>query len=77
MSLTEQQRDLLTALDDDEWRMVNYRLGPFNPWTAHELVQQGLAEARERERKAGAHVFRRTAAGRDAIEGLARVRHRQ
>jgi len=40
MPLTEKQRDLLAALDDNEWRMVNYRLGPFNRWMAHELVRR-------------------------------------
>jgi hypothetical protein len=54
--LTDTQREVLNALDDDEWRMVNYRLGNFCPWTARELVRMGLAEARERER--GAHVYR-------------------
>jgi len=59
---------LLHALDDQEWRSVSYRLGNFHPWMAHELVKHGLAEERPRERKSGAYVFRRTAAGRAALK---------
>lgn len=63
MILTEQQRALLDALDEQEWRTVGYRLGNFHPWMADELVKLGLVERREREHKRGAHVYRRTAAG--------------
>jgi hypothetical protein len=64
MSLTEKQRQLLSALDDEEWRSVGYRLGNFRPSDADELVSEGLAERRERDRKRGAHVYRRTVEGR-------------
>ena len=67
MSLTQKQRDLLGALDDSEWRTVGYRLGAFHPWMADELVALGLAECRARERKPGAHVYRRTPEGRESL----------
>ena len=72
MSLTEQQRALLGALDDQEWRTVGYRLGAFHPWMADELVELGLAECRARERKRGAHVYRRTPAGHETLAILQR-----
>jgi hypothetical protein len=67
MTLTEKQRQLLACLDDQEWRRVGYRLGEFHPWMADALVSEGLAERRVRERKPGAHLYRRTAAGRRAL----------
>jgi hypothetical protein len=60
-SLTQEQRALLVALDPLEWRKVNYRLGPFNPWTANELVRLGVAERRPRPKKAGAFEYRQLA----------------
>jgi hypothetical protein len=63
MALTEEQLELLRKLDDHEWRTVGYRLGNFYPWMADELVREGLAESRQRKRKRGAHVYRRTVAG--------------
>jgi hypothetical protein len=68
MPLSPEQLELLSMLDDDEWRSVGYRMGNFHPWMAHELVREGLAEVRERLRKPGAHVFRRTALGRAALD---------
>jgi hypothetical protein len=73
MNLTEKQWELLRALDDEEWRSVGYRLGPFFGWNAWELVREGLAERRPRERKPGAHVYRRTAAGRAAVDASKRA----
>ena len=58
-NLTKEQRALLAALDPVEWRSVGYRLGPFYPWMANELVDLGLAERRPRPRKAGAYEYRR------------------
>ena len=66
-NLTDKDRELLAALDDQEWRTVGYRLGNFFPWDADELVSRGLAERRERDRKKGAHEYRLTAAGRNAL----------
>ena len=62
--MTEHQRALLAALDDEEWRSVGYRFGPFTPGDAEQLVWMGLVERRPRERKSGAHEYRRTAAAR-------------
>jgi hypothetical protein len=66
--MTDTQRALLAALDDEEWRRVGYRLGPFTPGDAEELIWMGLAEHRPRERKPGAHEYRRTAAARTRIK---------
>ena len=60
-NLTQQQRALLLVLNPIEWRKVNYRLGPFNPWTANELVHLGMAERRPRPKKAGAFKYRQPA----------------
>jgi hypothetical protein len=60
-NLTKEQRSLLDALDLVEWRSVGYRLGPFHPWMAAELVRLGLAERRPRPKKAGAFEYRRLA----------------
>lgn len=57
--LTEEQHALLAVLDPVEWRHVGYRLGPFHPWMANELVHLGLAERRPRPRKNGAFEYRR------------------
>jgi hypothetical protein len=57
--LTNEQRALMAALDPVEWRSVGYRMGPFHPWMADELVHLGLAERRPRPRKRGAHEYRR------------------
>ena len=65
--LSPEQLELLSKLDDDEWRSAGYRMGNFHPWMAHELVEEGLAECCERPRKPGARMFRRTAAGRAAL----------
>jgi hypothetical protein len=51
MTSEEKLGALLAALDEVEWRSVGYRLGPFFPWMADELVGRGLAERRERSRK--------------------------
>lgn len=60
-NLTNEQHALLTALDPVEWRHVGYRLGPFHPWMANELVSLELAERRPRPRKTGAFEYRRIA----------------
>ena len=73
-TLTEEQRVLLTALDPVEWRKVNYRLGPFNPWTANELVRLGLAERRPRPKKAGAFEYRLTATAQHEVRSERRPR---
>jgi len=65
--MTDRQIALLAALDDEEWRSVGYRLGAFTPGEAWELVWLGLSERRPRERKPGAHEYRRTTAGRAAL----------
>jgi hypothetical protein len=58
-NLTKEQRALLAALDPVQWKSVGYRLGPFRPSMANELVRLGLAERRPRTRKAGAFEYRR------------------
>jgi hypothetical protein len=72
MTFTDTDRELLAALDDREWRTVGYRLGAFHPWMADELVKLGLVERRERAHKKGAHEYRLTEAGRNAL--IERVR---
>ena len=69
--LTDELRALLAALDPIEWRSVGYRMGPFRPYQAEELVSLGLAERRPRARKAGAHEYRRTPAGVAALGSTA------
>jgi len=65
--MTDEQLALLQALDDYEWKTVSYRLGNFTPGMAGDLVREGLAERREREKKRGAYVYRRTPAGRAVL----------
>ena len=68
MNLPDPQRALLGALDDKEWKSVGSRLGPFRPGDAQLLVIEGLAEARPRDSKPGAHEYRRTDAGRRLLQ---------
>jgi hypothetical protein len=65
-NLTAELRALLAALDPVEWRSVGYRMGPFRPAQADELVRLGLAERRPRARKQPTHEYRRAGA---ATEG--------
>lgn len=66
--MTEREYELLHALDDTEWRRIGYRLGTFRPSDAFWLVRDALVEERERERKRGAHEYRRTSAGHAALQ---------
>lgn len=68
--MPSEKLELLRKLDDHEWRTVGHRLCNFHPWMADELVREGLAESRQLERKVGAHVYRRTAAGCATLDDL-------
>jgi hypothetical protein len=72
-NLTNEQRALLNALDTVEWRTVGYRLGPFHPWMAKELVDLGLAERRPRAKKRGAFEYRRIRPVGDAVQDVSRT----
>jgi hypothetical protein len=65
--MTEQEAALLRALDEHEWRLVNYRLGGFQPSMADALARLGLVQKRERPKKPGAFEYRRTAKGTTAL----------
>jgi hypothetical protein len=73
---TKEQRDLLAALDPVQWKSVGYRLGPFHPWMANELVRLGLAERRPRARKTGAFEYRRVPQLLGENGDADRLRHR-
>jgi hypothetical protein len=65
--MTEQETALLHALDEHEWRSVDYRLGGFRPSMADALARLGLVQKRERPKKPGAFEYRRTAKGTTAL----------
>ena len=65
--MTEQETALLRALDEHEWRLLNYQLGGFQPSMADLLARLGLVQRRERPKKPGAFEYRRTPKGTAAM----------
>jgi hypothetical protein len=68
MTITPQQHGLLLALSGLQWRTLAALKGPFQSLDAEELVRLSLAEKRPLPRRNGILAYRRTVAGRIAIQ---------